>query len=328
MNLRAAISTRHLLAVFLTASVATMLMGPQTAVRLRHAAEFVLAPLGDAPMYAVTHLAAKVPSAALGRISPEQARRLRGENEYLRRLAAYWRYERDKYRRRAQILASFQRLYGPIDDVPYELIPARVVGAGSLAYDDTRLLGTGRRGGVAPGEAVTTRRLLTRRSKALPPRLGVIHANALVGRIMDTGAFTARLQLVSDRQFEIRARVRRVIAPGRTRMITVTEGDLPRETPLTPRTNQPVDVIAHGDGAGGMVVHHVKEYDNVLPGDLLTTHPDDGHMPTEVHIGKVTSVRRDAKDPHRVTLHIEPHADLSALREVFILSPAGRAGGP
>jgi len=277
-------------------------------------------------MYLVTSLKARVAATAQP-LSRQEAEQLREDNRYLEWLAEHWKYEREIYQRRAEELANFQRLYGPTRDLAVELIPAQVVGAGSLPYDASRVLHTSGQQAVREGEAVTTRQLLTQRSKALPPRLAVISSNALVGRIVEPGAFTARLQLLTDGGFHVRGRIRRIINPRQPRMVTVTEGDLPRTTTLTPDNNAPIDdVMARGDGAGGVLVEHVKAYHNVLPGDLLLTSDSDPMVPTEIHVGKVVAVQRDPKDPRRVSLRVQPHADLEALHEVYIISPVLSGG--
>jgi cell shape-determining protein MreC len=321
MRRRVTFSRKHLLGVVLGFSVVASLVGPRIARPLRQAAGFLLAPLGDGPMYAVTKLTARLPDDAAGRMSAEEARRLRQENEYLRRLVTIWRSESERHERHARMLANFQRMYGPTQELACELISGRVVGAGSLPYGRSRVVRPSGSRAVREGAAVTTRQVLTDRSKALPPRLAVVNDVALVGRITETGAFTARLQLVTDSGFQVHARIRRVISSSATRMITVTEGDLPSTTTLTPANNRPIDVIARGDGARRLIVEHVKGYHNVLPGDLLVTSTREEDLPVEIHIGKVVEVRRDAKAPHRVTLSVEPHADLDGLRDVLILSP-------
>jgi len=321
MKRRMTFSKRHLLGVLLALSAVASFAGGRVARPLRQMARFLLAPLGHAPMYLVTELSAKDPDGEGEGISAADARKLRRENDYLRRLVSYWRNERELYRRQARQLANFQRLYGPTDDLACELIPARVVAAGSLPYDRTRVLKPRTNRAVRSGSPVTARQLLTDRSKVLPPRLAVVNDSSLVGRITDSGAFTARLQLLTDRAFRVRGRIRRIVSPNRPRMITVTEGTLPRTTTLTPANNEPIDVIARGDGASRLTVEHVKEYHNVRPGDLLVTSAHEENLPVEIHIGKVVRVQRDPKDPHRVRLTVEPHADLDGLRDVFILSP-------
>ena len=321
MRLRIALSRKHLLGLCLAFSMIACLSGPRLARPMRHLADFLLPPMSDAPMYLVTQLGSKLSAPDVRRVSLAEAKRIEEENEYLRRLVAYWRYEREMFLQRAQELANFQRLYGPTKDLACELIPAWVVAAGSLAYDGSRVVRHGGSDKVPVGAFVTTRDLLTQRSKALPPWLAVVNRNSLVGQIVDSGAFTARLQLVTDAGFRLPCRIRRVISPTAPRMVTVTEGSLPRRTTLTPENNEPIDVMAVGDGTRGLTVPNVKEYHGVLPGDLLLTAGRTASLPTEIHVGKVTKVQRDPKGVGFVTLHVQPHADLENLRDVYILSP-------
>jgi cell shape-determining protein MreC len=317
----AAVSKRHLLAVLLLCSLAMSFAGSRVA-SLRHAAQFALAPLGDAPMYAATRIEARLNRKAEPRLSDEQVEQLEAENRYLRRLSDYWQAQSEVFERQAQRLANFRRMYGPTSDIGCELIPARVVGAGSLPYDRTRVLSGGGRQGIVPGAAVTTREVVTNRSKALPPLLAVVNESSLVGRIVDSGAFTARLQLVTDRGFQISGRIRRVIVPGQVRTVTVTEGSLPRTTQLTPENNTPIDdVLAVGDGGSMVVVPDVKAYYNVQPGDQLWASAEKEYLPVDIYIGRVEKVERDAKDAHRVKVFVRPHDDVANVRDVFIISP-------
>jgi cell shape-determining protein MreC len=184
------------------------------------------------------------------------------------------------------------------------------------------VLSGGGRQGIRPGDAVTTREIATNRSKALPPKLAVVNESSLVGRIVDSGAFTARLQLVTDRGFQISARIRRVIVPGRSRTVTITEGGLPRMTQLTPENNTPIDdVLAVGDGADMVMVPDVKAYYNVLPGDLLWASAEKEYLPVDIYIGKVEKVELNEKDSRRVTVYVRPYADVANVRDVFIISP-------
>jgi len=326
MKLRTTFSRKRLLAMLLALSAIVAGIGAPAARPLRHAGAFFLAPLGDAPMYAVTQLSARIAAAGRARMSEEEARKLREENQYLRRLAAYWQYQEQVYRQRAEDLSNFQRMYGPARDLACELIAARVVAAGSLPYGQTRLTSPGEARGIRSGSPVTTRQLSTRRSKALPPKLAVVDSTFLVGRIADSGAFTARLQLLSDRGFRIQARVLRQISPTRPRMVTVTQGSQPRTTLLTPENNYPIEVIAKGDGGRHVLVEHVKEYHKVRRGDLLLTSTRAADMPAQIHVGKVVEVQR-GRDPRRVTLKVAPHADLANIRNVYIISPVRPPAG-
>ena len=317
----AAVSKRHLLAVLLLSSLAMSFAGWRVSLPLRRATQFVLAPLGDAPMYVATRIEARLHRQASPRLSDEDAEQLQAENRFLLRLSDHWRAQSEVFERQVRRLANFQRMYGPAADISCELIAAHVVGAGSLPYDRMRVLGSGGKQGIRPGDVVTVRELATNRSKALPPKLAVVNESSIVGRIVDSGAFTARLQLVTDREFQINARIRRVIVPGRTRTVTVTEGSLPRTTQLEPKDNTPIDVLAVGDGADMVMAPDVKAYYNVLPGDQLWASAEKEFLPVDIYIGKVEKVELNAKDSRRVTVYVRPHADVAAVRDVFIISP-------
>jgi len=213
-------------------------------------------------------------------------------------------------------------LYGAIPYAQWELIPAVVVGRESLPYGRTRLLNAGLSQGAAVGAGVTTRRLLTDRSKRLPRNVATISATALVGRVIDAGRFTARLQTVTDPGFEVAAKIRRVIDPANPRKITVTAGGAGEQV-LTPANNVRIPVQARGDGRGKMLVRDVNAYHNIRPGDLLVAAGDDAFLPVQARIGKVVEV---IDDPRRrglfVSLRVAPSADLAALREVYIVVPA------
>jgi len=326
MRFRTTFTRKHVLGILVALSVLASVSGPRVAGPLRQVAGFLLPPVSDLPMYAVTQVQSRL-SPRQGGLSAVEAEQLRRENDYLRRVSAYWRRYGEVYRRRSEDLSNFQRMYGPTVDLACELIPARILAAGALPYDQTRMVrGGGRK--LRVGSPVTTRLLVTRRAKALPSRLAVVTSNFLVGRIVASGAFTARLQLITDPSFAIPVRIRRVIVPGqRRRWITVTGGELPRTAPLTAANNEPVDAIVRGTGTGRLVVRDVKEYHKIRPGDLLVASAAGGEMPTEVHIGKVVEVRRDPEDARRVTVLAEPHAPLAGLRNVYILSPIAPVGG-
>jgi len=310
--------------LLLVCSLAMSFAGLSVADPLRHATQFVLAPLGDAPMYAKTRLGTKLSRGRGQPLTAEEAEKLRAENVQLRRLWDYWRTRSEELERHNVELTNFQNTYGATRDMACELIPARVVGAGSLPYDRTRVLSAGSRRGIAPGMPVTTLDLTTQRSKALPPLLAVVSSSSLVGRIIDSGALTARLQLVTDRNFKLNGRILRVIAKGRERMVTVTKGDLPSQTLLTtenPWDNEPIDVLVVGDGSGLVISLDVKEYHKVQPGDLLMASAEAENLPVDMHIGKVVKVERDKKDSHRVKVYAKPHTDVANVRDVFIVSP-------
>jgi len=313
------LSRNWLLAGMLLAAAIIAILGPTTSERIRGAANSVLAPFGDGGMYLTTSL--RQQAGYLGRraISPVEARRLAEKIEELRGRTRVLEGEIARLLQEKELLG---RLYGQMPYEQWEFIPARVVGADALPYGDTLVLNAGRKQGAVPGAAVTIRRLLTDRSKALPPGLATISSAAtLVGRILDASAFTARLQLVTDKDFSIRAKILRVLDPDNPRMITATGAEA-QETLLTPSNNPLIDVLATGDGAGGLVVEDVYAHEQVRPGDWLVTAGDDAFLPVQVYIGKVAEVTDDAKRRGLfVSLRVEPQADLAGLWRVYVVLP-------
>jgi len=303
---------RQLVPLLIVVSVVMSLTGRGLASWLRNGVQPFLTPFGDAGMYLSAALRRKTAS---GELSPLEARRLRQENQRLLSAANYWRRESEECRKDLRNVLNLRQRFGP-DSIDYEIIPARVVAEDSLPYGQTRELNVGTRHGAQVGSAV----VLTDRSKALPEDLPVVTTEALVGKLVDTGAFLSRMRLVTDREFKVSARIRRLVDPNRPREITVIKDNSAAREVLTDRNSTPLDVQAVGDGAEGLVIPHVKEIDNVLPGDLLVT-AGGGLLPVEMRIGRVTEVQRDTQYPHNVIVKVRPDADLSVLREVYVVLP-------
>jgi len=301
-------------------SLVVTLLGPAAAGRLRGVMQLLslpFAPFSDVGMYLTSGI--KAHTAPAEELSDEQARQLQRENEDLRRrvntLETHVQLARRAFTNGKQVFSS---LFGPSDDTPVRLIAAHVLAADSLPYGWTRVVNVGERGGAAVGMYVTQRRVLTDRSKRLPENLAVLSGTALAGRLSESGAFTARLQMVTDKAFAIRAQVRRVINPRQPRMVRVGA----RLAPLRAEYNTPVEVFARGDGTTGLIVREVNKIHNILPGDALQTRPTIGSLPVAVDIGTVVKVVDDDEHPGRLTLHVRPSVDPASLREVFIVVPA------
>lgn len=286
---------------------------------MRVAMQWLVTPLGDGLMYMTTAFNSRLAESIAPGIAPEDARRLQRENEGLRnRLLAL---EQQWQLRRQQESAMESLLYGPMHDFPCELIAARVVAADAMPYSGTRVINAGRRHGADAGMRVC--RVITDRSKALPPNLAAITASALAGRITESGAFTARLQLVTDANFTIRARIRRIIDPAKPRVIRVLmEGRAAEET-LSEANNKPIETPVSGDGTGELIVPDVSKYHNIQPGDYLVTCGDEAFLPAEIGIGRVTRVVDNAKYKGMTTVYAKPLADLSTLRDVYVVLPLG-----
>lgn len=325
MKLLASITRRRVLVAMVVVSVVTTLLGRPAARSLRHLLGPILAPLGDAGMYLTVAMRTHISAAAGGGMSVQEQARLRQQFDRLRGYAAYWMQASQKAQERLDALLGFQKSYGPVKNLPCELIPARVVGEASLPYDQMRALNVGLEDGAGPGELV----LVTDRSKAVPSGLAVVSASALAGQVTSAGPFSAQMMLVTDRRFRTAARIRRVPDPSRPREIRLTGEGTARVEILSEKNNRAIDVEATGDGADGLVVPDVWRYDNVLPGDLVVT-AEGPFLPLEVRIGTVREVRPDLKHAERVIVSVRPEANLAALRDVFIVNSftVGASPGP
>jgi len=305
-------------------------LGPEFSARLRGAVSYILVPFGDAGTYLISTMRIGSSRSGGATISSSEAAKLLHENQELRRRAHAAEAELAKRIRREM---AVDHLYGYMPYSHCRLIPARIVGSDALPYGRTRALNVGSTQGAERGGYVTTRWLSTDRSKALPEDLMTIaelpeelaatSAAVLVGQVVHTSAYTARCLLVTDRNFRINARIRRIIDESKPRTVTRTDGDA-QEIELTEENNVPIDVTAAGDGRGGLLVSDVYAYDNVREGDWLVTVADDPLLPSEVHIGTVSEIR---PSPERrglfVSLRIVPAVDLDELRNVYIVLPIG-----
>ncbi|MBN1555323.1 MAG: rod shape-determining protein MreC [Phycisphaerae bacterium] len=305
-----------LLVVLMAISVATTLLGPSAAGKLRAMVHWAFAPLGDAGMYLTTnvkHLTQPSP-----RVEPARAEQIVEENEILRRKV---RYLESSLQQAQQTLRGgrgvFSKFFHPSGVVPVRLVPARVVAGDSMPYGWTRVINVGRRRDAENGAFVTQRRVQTDRAEPLGENHPVLCTAGLVGRIVEAGPFTARVQLVTDAAFEIRGRIRRVIDPKHPRLIQA--GD--QMVQLSDANNAPIDVTAFGDGAAGLFVPEVRKVHNIRPGDVLQVRPDVGALPAPVLIGTVTDVSDDADHVGMVRLTVRPAVDLPSLREVYVVVP-------
>jgi cell shape-determining protein MreC len=306
------------LGVLLIASGMTMLLGPAGSGRLRGMTHWAFAHFGDAGMY----LTSRVKGISLDAkpLTEPEAKKLTQENAALKRRVDSLE---GKVLQQNRILTGvtrgsvFSKLFGPNRDAPVKLVAARVVAADSLPYGYGRMLNSGSRNGAKSGLLVTTRALWTDRKKKLPQNFVVLSDSALVGRVMETKAFTARMYMVNDRAFEIRANIHRRINPKNPRQFQPVD----RMVELTDKNNLPIEVSAYGDGTTGLIVTGATKSDNVLPGDVLQTKPNDVLLPAVVEIGIVARVTDNPKSPGRVDIYVNPSADLPSLRDVYIVVP-------
>jgi cell shape-determining protein MreC len=220
------------------------------------------------------------------------------------------------------------RSAGGMENFPCKLIGARVVANDALPSREYRLIGAGKAEGVQPGGIATTCRLLHDYNVALPKNLAVLGRNYVVGWIVEAYAHTATLQLVTDRRFEMQASLWRMVRPGQKRELQVEQGGKPVAKTFTHNGQsasahpiaEPIRVQAQGDGQE-ILLRHVKAIHGIAEGDVLTTSPATPWVPCPVKIGTVVRTEPEPKEPHFVTVHVKPMADLSSLQELYIVLP-------
>jgi hypothetical protein len=208
-------------------------------------------------------------------------------------------------------------------EFPCMILPARVVAGPATPYQRTRTLQM-KRSSVSVGDFVTTRAILINRSTALPGTPAVLSSSAVVGRIIESGAWTAHLQLVTDQNFQLKAFVQRVFDPKHPRQIEdIGPGTgQPRSRPLR-EDDGPVPVNLTGCG-DGLISAAVSEGHAIAPGDLVLTMGEDGRLPMAVVVGRVRSCEPVGNSSRHVRLRVEPEAKLDTLENVYIVLPQAR----
>ncbi len=293
-----------------------MCFSPDTAGRFRDWFHWPFAFAGEGGTYLAIELESAIQPGPL--VSPDEAAELLQENERLKREVRTLRTNLKKY---SEFIINgnriFSHLFGPSSKTPVRLIPARVATGDSLPYSQSRLLNPDSSNGIKKGQFVTSRLLLTDRSKQLTGNLLVLGGEALAGRIIESSAYSARLQLVTDRSFKLRAQILRVLDPANPREIQ--DGDRMRR--LTKELNVPIDVMLEGDGTDGLLVRQVDRRFSIRAGDLVMTHPDDPALPAAVAVGKIIDVKEDREFPGRSTVYIQPALLPKQLHNVFIVVP-------
>lgn len=324
-----------LLAALLAASALSCALPREVSSLLRMSLRWALDPLGDAGMYArvavsdaMTDLHHRASDSLESDLPVAEARALRDENARLRRAMEELRRKYAVHRRR-QLEA--RRLYGQlgIDRLQWDLIAGRVVGIDSIPYGQSRAVNAGSSRGVVSGSKATTRTVLTDRLKALlPGPLAAITTEALVGEVVETWRFGARMRLITDPGFQVNALVKRVVDPDNPRRIVILERGNAQERPLGPDDPR-VDVLVAGDGTGGLIARDVPEIHRIRAGDLVFLKETDRFLPARIGIGRVSEVKTQPRNPRFAVLRIEPFADLTSLREVYIVVPtlSGRSMG-
>ncbi len=320
----------HVLAGLLIAALASSLLGRSTAAALRSSVSWAFAVGGDAGMYLTTFVKSKAGQGQ--RVTPAQYEQVkRAAEHYKTQYHASLKEIVDLNRQIRQMRSLFDALRA--DHFPAQLFEARVIATDSLPYGRFRSINGGTDRGAEVGSMVTTRFVLTPNRKALPESLAVVKYHllpesqamitnqVLIGRVVETWRFGARVQLITDRGFRLPARIWRDLSNPRS--IKVLQRGNARLVPLTV-DSELIDVTVTGDGAGGIEIADVPERHNIEPGDWIMTRRDRWFLPARIPIARITDVVAQAQNPGFVRIHARPLADLDALRKVYVVYPTSR----
>ncbi len=301
------------LVLLLIATVLTFLSA-STAQSLRQKVEWLFAPVSDATGAMYLSLELQHSDESLTR---EEIAAMVAENHQLKSRVATLEMTHLKYRALFSNGTLFSRRFKPARDLPIRLIPAAVVSGDAMPYSWGRLINAGRKKNVDKDFWVTNRILLTDRAKTLPKNWFVISGTYIVGRIIESAAYSSRLQLVTDKAFRAQGQIYRV-ADGREVQIG------PTVTRLSAQNNVLIDVVFEGDGRGGIVISDVKRSANIREGDwLATSRTNNPLLPAPVSVGRVSAVINH-KDRTWVSLEVKPMVDLATMRDVMVIQPEVR----
>jgi len=322
-------SKRLLLALLCLTSIVLMVLG-QRARWLCRLTRPVLMPLSNVGMAVTAHVRGRTGQVWNSSEQDNDARLAELRQDLLKKQEIINQLNRKLTELRGwdSVLRRARPNQRPLTAYSCKLIDAIVVGGEGLPLRQRMLVGVGNRQGVASGDLVTTRLLLHEFPRALPLGLSVLGRNYVVGRIIDSSAHSATLQLVTDRSFRLPARILRLVDPGekRTAYVSGSGGALVRRvfrhdgsSSAAQVAGEPIAVRADGDG-GQIVCRQVSAHHEIRPGDELTTGGTEA-LPFALTIGRVSRTEPEKADPHFVTVHVKPLADLAGLREVYIVLP-------
>ena len=205
---------------------------------------------------------------------------LRGENARLREDNERLRQWHSTARKLAQQNAAFRELLDFVADPRPAFITARVIGDSGGAFVRTLLLNAGTRNGVRKGQAV-------------------ISGDGMVGRVVETGARSARILLLTD----LNSRVPVVVESTR------------------------VPAILAGDNTDRQRLMFLPVNARVAPGDRIVTSGQGGLLPPGLPVGVIVTVDESA-------VRVQPFVDWHTLEYVRVLDyalpgmlPSTRAAG-
>ncbi len=201
-------------------------------------------------------------------------REVERENRALRHEVAALRQEVARLREHAREAERLQRLVGLQQELPVRTLVARVIGRDMSIWFQSLLVNRGGRDGVRSGAAVIT-------------------PEGLVGRVIEVGPHSARVQLITDERSGVGAAIGVL---EQTRAVGVVVG-----------SNEALCRMRYVPGS-----------EPVQEGEMVYTTGQDGIYPRGLPIGRVIAVRRgSAMVSHDIL--IEPAAQLGRLEEVLIL---------
>lgn len=202
---------------------------------------------------------------------------LRARNEALERALINFQQELVELR---EIRADYERLQRLLNYVgtrrDWQYLAASVIGRDTTGLLRTIIIDRGTRDGLQVGMPVVT-------------ELG------LVGRILRVGATNAQIQLVTDPNSYVNARLQ----------ITRTEGD--------------VQGSVQGTAAGGLRMIYIPLNDPVNDGDTVATSGVGGRFPRGLVIGQVTSSRLDESKLFKEA-SVRTLIDFSRLEMVLVIT--------
>jgi len=317
MRIPLKLNTGSLLIILLLLSAVSCALPQQFSNYLRSRLDLILSPLADGGTYMTTTVRSRSQDLELRATAPVVPQsQVDAKDQEISYLHSVLVMQRDYYERQLAELRDAKGFYGEYHDFPCELIPGRVVAADALPYEQGRTI---RADKLSNGAFVTTRELITNRSKELPRDLSVLTSTGLVGQIASAGEFTARMRLLTDSNFKINCQIWRDPAVERKVLVKTPGGE--QALPLTAANNSFIEARAKGDGKKGLVIDDVMDSYNVREGDWLVTRGSSLEMPGHVRIAQVKKVTVNRNNPLMRIVYAEPYVDLDTLRDVYIVLP-------
>jgi cell shape-determining protein MreC len=206
-----------------------------------------------------------------------------------------------------QTRADFERSLGPIKTTSQNAKPdVRRIPARVFAADDEAsapggvILASGTTDGIQAGRiAVQPLRLAVDDGQVLTAHATVLAGAAVVGRTDEVGGWTATVLPVTDPGFRAHVTIVSVASDG----YRLGENG-----------------VLEGDGQGGCIVKYVPSTASVSAGDHVYSFDPTGRIPQPLYFGQIDRAELRDAAPHW-SIHLQPAADPSSLREVHVLVP-------